>query len=95
MIAFAQQNGASGLAYIVFDETGVAKGPIAKLMKSEELEQITKLLEAYLKGILLVLETMRKSSLEEREVFMEIACLKIHELSDIIQVRKLSKQSWN
>ncbi len=40
MIAFAQQNGAHGLAYIIFDKDGTAKGPIAKLMTEQELTQI-------------------------------------------------------
>jgi aspartyl-tRNA synthetase len=40
MIAFAQQNGAKGLAYIVFDKDGTAKGPIAKLLTADELQSI-------------------------------------------------------
>lgn len=47
MIAFAQTElGAKGLAYIVFDENGAAKGPIAKFLtdaKLNELKQIAKL----------------------------------------------------
>lgn len=38
MIAFAQENGAKGLAYIVFDANGEAKGPIAKFLAPEKLE---------------------------------------------------------
>ena len=37
MIAFAQENGAKGLAYIVFDANGEAKGPIAKFLAPEKL----------------------------------------------------------
>lgn len=40
MIAFAQSNGAKGLAYITFDEKGTAKGPIAKLMTESELSKV-------------------------------------------------------
>ena len=46
MIEFAQQNGAKGLAYIIFDENNEAKGPIAKFLspeKLQELQQIAKL----------------------------------------------------
>ncbi len=37
MISFAQGQGAKGLAYIIFDEKGEAKGPIAKFLSSEKL----------------------------------------------------------
>ena len=40
MISFAQKNGAKGLAYIIFDESGIAKGPIAKLLTDEELGKV-------------------------------------------------------
>ena len=43
-IEFAQANGAKGLAYIIFDENGEAKGPIAKFLSLEklvELKQVT------------------------------------------------------
>ncbi|MBL0320183.1 MAG: aspartate--tRNA ligase [Alphaproteobacteria bacterium] len=39
-VAFAQEQGAGGLAYIIFGDDGVAKGPIAKLLKEEELQAI-------------------------------------------------------
>lgn len=42
MIGFAQDNGAKGLAYIIYDETGEGKGPIAKFLdadKHAELKQ--------------------------------------------------------
>ena len=39
MIGFAQEHGASGLAYIIFTAEG-AKGPIAKLLSKEKLNQI-------------------------------------------------------
>ena len=42
MIAFAQENGAKGLAYIVFDASGEAKGPIAKFLAPEKLEELKK-----------------------------------------------------
>lgn len=42
MIAFAQENGAKGLAYIAFDESGEAKGPIAKFLSPEKLEELKK-----------------------------------------------------
>ncbi|MBC6440368.1 MAG: aspartate--tRNA ligase [Rhodospirillales bacterium] len=42
MIGFAQDNGAKGLAYIIFED-GAGKGPIAKLMKDTELQQIREL----------------------------------------------------
>lgn len=38
MIAYAQSLGAAGLAYIIFGEDGVAKGPIAKFLSPEKLE---------------------------------------------------------
>jgi aspartyl-tRNA synthetase len=40
MIAFAQEQGAKGLAYIVFDESGEAKGPIAKFLAPEKLAEL-------------------------------------------------------
>ena len=40
MIGFAQEIGASGLGYIIFDEDKNAKGPIAKLLTKEQLENI-------------------------------------------------------
>ncbi len=42
MIAFAQENGAGGLAWIVFEE-GAAKGPVARLLTADELGQIRSL----------------------------------------------------
>ncbi|MCE3255808.1 MAG: aspS [Rickettsiaceae bacterium] len=39
-IEFAQSNGAKGLAYIIFDETGEAKGPIAKFLSAEKLAEL-------------------------------------------------------
>jgi len=42
MIKFAQGEGAAGLAYIMFSETGEAKGPIAKFLNSEKLEELKK-----------------------------------------------------
>lgn len=43
MIEFAQGQGAKGLAYIIFDqETGEAKGPIAKFLSSEKLVELKK-----------------------------------------------------
>ncbi|NRA73914.1 MAG: aspartate--tRNA ligase [Rickettsiales bacterium] len=41
MIKFAQEQGASGLAYIIFTEEG-AKGPIAKFLTAEKLTQLKK-----------------------------------------------------
>jgi aspartyl-tRNA synthetase len=41
-IEFAQSNGAKGLAYIIFDENGAGKGPIAKFLSAEKLEQLKK-----------------------------------------------------
>ena len=43
MIAHAQEHGAKGLAYIVFDASGEAKGPIAKFLKPEKLEELKKI----------------------------------------------------
>jgi aspartyl-tRNA synthetase len=41
MIAFAQTElGAAGLAYITFDKTGVAKGPIAKFLNEDKLAEL-------------------------------------------------------
>ena len=37
MIEFAKSLGAGGLAYIIFDETGQAKGPIAKFLNEAQL----------------------------------------------------------
>jgi len=42
MIAFAIENGAKGLAYIIFDEEGKGKGPIAKFLSEEKLEELKK-----------------------------------------------------
>ncbi len=39
MIGFAQDNGAKGLAYVIFED-GAGKGPIAKLLSDEELDGI-------------------------------------------------------
>jgi aspartyl-tRNA synthetase len=39
MIGFAQDNGAKGLAYVIFAD-GAGKGPIAKLLSEEELDGI-------------------------------------------------------
>lgn len=36
MIGHAQENGAKGLAYIIYDENGVGKGPIAKFLSDEK-----------------------------------------------------------
>ena len=41
-IEFAQSHGAKGLAYIIFSKDGTTKGPIAKLLKEEELTQLKK-----------------------------------------------------
>lgn len=43
MIEFAQSVGAKGLAYINFDENGEAKGPIAKFLSPEKLEELKKI----------------------------------------------------
>ena len=42
MIAFAQENGAAGLAWIAFEE-GAGKGPVARLLKADELDEIRSL----------------------------------------------------
>jgi len=39
-IEFAQSNGAKGLAYIIFDENGEGKGPIAKFLSPEKLAEL-------------------------------------------------------
>jgi len=39
-IEFAQSNGAKGLAYIIFDENGETKGPIAKFLSAEKLAEL-------------------------------------------------------
>jgi aspartyl-tRNA synthetase len=43
MIGYAQENGAKGLAYIIFDEDGKAKGPIAKLLDQDRLDNLKKI----------------------------------------------------
>ncbi len=40
LVAYAQELGAKGLAYIVFDESGEAKGPMAKFLAPEKLEEL-------------------------------------------------------
>ncbi len=40
MIEFAKANGAKGLAYIGFDKEGTPKGPIAKFLSPEKLEEL-------------------------------------------------------
>lgn len=40
MIAYAQEQGAKGLAYIAFDASGEAKGPIAKFLSPEKIEEL-------------------------------------------------------
>lgn len=40
MIDFAILEGASGLGYIIFDQSGEAKGPIAKFLTSEQLAEL-------------------------------------------------------
>ncbi len=42
LIEFAQGNGAKGLAYIIFDENGEGKGPIAKFLTAEKLAELKK-----------------------------------------------------
>jgi aspartyl-tRNA synthetase len=37
MIGYAQENGAKGLAYIIFDENGEGKGPIAKFLSEDKI----------------------------------------------------------
>ncbi|MCD6035013.1 MAG: aspS [Rickettsiales bacterium] len=39
-IAYAQELGAKGLAYIIFDTDGSAKGPIAKFLSEEKLKEL-------------------------------------------------------
>ncbi len=41
-IEFAVNNGAKGLAYVIFDENGIAKGPIAKLLDQDRLDNLKK-----------------------------------------------------
>lgn len=43
MIAFAQENGAAGLGYIIYDKDGASKGPIAKFLSQEQHEQLKKI----------------------------------------------------
>ncbi len=43
MIEFAQSFGAKGLAYIIFDENGEGKGPIAKFLSAEKLTELKKI----------------------------------------------------
>ncbi len=43
MIAYAQSEGAKGLAYIIYDEKGEGKGPIAKFLTPEKHEQLKKI----------------------------------------------------
>jgi aspartyl-tRNA synthetase len=40
MIAYAQSQGAKGLAYIIFSSEGEAKGPIAKFLNEEQLSEL-------------------------------------------------------
>lgn len=40
MIEYAQSHGAKGLAYIIFDENGKGKGPIAKFLSEEKLSEL-------------------------------------------------------
>ena len=40
MIAYAQELGAKGLAYIIFEEDGTPKGPIAKFLSPEKLDEL-------------------------------------------------------
>ena len=42
MIEHAQSFGAKGLAYIIFDENGEGKGPIAKFLSAEKLAELKK-----------------------------------------------------
>jgi aspartyl-tRNA synthetase len=42
MIEHAQANGAKGLAYIIIDENGEGKGPIAKFLPAEKLAELKK-----------------------------------------------------
>ena len=43
MIDFAIAEGAGGLGYITFAESGEARGPIAKFLTEEKLSQIKKI----------------------------------------------------
>jgi len=43
MIGFAQEQGAKGLAYIIYDENGEGKGPIAKFLSDEKHAELKKL----------------------------------------------------
>lgn len=43
MIEHAQSHGAKGLAYIIFDEAGEGKGPIAKFLSAEKLAELKKI----------------------------------------------------
>ena len=43
MIAFAQENGAKGLAYIAYDEAGNGTGPIAKFLNDQQHAMLKKL----------------------------------------------------
>lgn len=43
MIEHAQSCGAKGLAYIIFDENGEGKGPIAKFLSAEKLAELQKI----------------------------------------------------
>ncbi len=43
MIEYAQSVGAKGLAYIIFDENNEAKGPIAKFLAPEKLNELQKI----------------------------------------------------
>jgi aspartyl-tRNA synthetase len=45
-IDFAKENGAGGLAYIILDESGEAKGPIAKFLKNENLTVLKRYIKA-------------------------------------------------
>ena len=45
MIAFAQENGAAGLGYIGFTNEGKAKGPIAKFLTEEQLNDLKKIVD--------------------------------------------------
>jgi len=40
MIGYAQENGAKGLAYIIFDENGEAKGPLVKFLDEARLNNL-------------------------------------------------------
>jgi aspartyl-tRNA synthetase len=45
-IEFAKENGAGGLAYIILDENGEAKGPIAKFLKPQNLSALKEKIKA-------------------------------------------------